>query len=92
MRGYSKTEMRTMRLPRGAVRTFNKMHAGYQVQVEWGIWGLKMKWRRLQKRWDLQKPRFKLMFTSAALLTNFIHRQRRNMDEQVLGPRGQFAD
>ncbi|CAM6102317.1 unnamed protein product [Calypogeia fissa] len=48
MRGYSKTEIRAMHLPQGTVKTFNKMHVGYKVKVEWGIGVLKMKWRRLQ--------------------------------------------
>ncbi len=26
---------------------YNKMHVGYKVRVEWGIWGLKRKWGQL---------------------------------------------
>lgn len=68
-------------------RSFNKMHAGYRVKVEWGIGGLQMKWRRLQKCFDLVKPKFSITFTTAALLTNFLHRRRQDMREVIEGPR-----
>ena len=32
------------------VDEFNSMHAGYRVQVEWGIGVLKLKWRRFMKQ------------------------------------------
>lgn len=32
-----------------AINVFNKMHASFRVRVEWGIIGLKRKWRRLTK-------------------------------------------
>ncbi len=34
------------------VQTFNKMHVAFKVQVEWGIGGLKRKWRCFMKRFD----------------------------------------
>jgi hypothetical protein len=34
------------------VHAYNKMHVGYKVHVEWGIGGLKRKWRRLMKSFD----------------------------------------
>lgn len=43
MCGLSKTEIRCMNFALGLVKTFNQMHAGYRVRVEWGIGGLKMK-------------------------------------------------
>jgi len=54
------------------------MHAGYRVQVEWGIGGLKRKWKRLMKRFDNTKPRYSHLFKFGTLFTNFLH--RRNMD------------
>ncbi len=27
------------------IRAYNKMHVGYKVQMEWGIGGLKRKWK-----------------------------------------------
>ena len=55
------------------------MHAGRRVRVEWGIGGLKRKLKRLMKQFDSTKPKFALIFRSARLLTNFIHRRRQNM-------------
>lgn len=78
MRGFSKTKIPCMNLEPGLVKTFNQMHVGYRVRVEWGIGGLEMKWRRLQKLFDLVKTKFAITFRVAALLKNFLHR-RRNM-------------
>lgn len=83
MWGFSKVERRALELPPGLAHTFNKMHAGYRVRVEWGIGGLKMKWRRLQKRFDLVKPKFVITFRVIALLTNFFHRCRHDMHEVI---------
>jgi hypothetical protein len=44
------------------VRTYNKMHAGFKVQVERGIGGLKRKWRCLMKRFDSTKPKYAHFF------------------------------
>jgi hypothetical protein len=33
----------------------NKNNAGFKVKVEWGIKGIKFKWRRLMKRFDSTK-------------------------------------
>jgi hypothetical protein len=52
------------------------MHASYRVQVEWGIGGLKRKWRRLMKRSNNTKPRYSHLFKSRTLFTNFLHRRR----------------
>jgi hypothetical protein len=34
------------------VKIYNKMHASFKVQVEWGIGGLKKKQRCLVKKFD----------------------------------------
>ena len=68
-----------------AIRAYNKMHAGYRVQVEWGIGGLKRKLSRLMKRFDSTKPKYSYLFKSAALLTNFLHRRRMDFTFQVIG-------
>ena len=39
----------------GALTTFNKMQAGFQVKVELGIGGLKRKFQHLMKRFDVTK-------------------------------------
>ncbi|XXQ39249.1 DDE superfamily endonuclease [Plasmodiophora brassicae] len=62
------------------LRAFNKMHGGYRVRVEWGIGGVKRKWKRLMKGFDLRKPKFSIMFRCGCGLTNFIHRRRMDME------------
>ena len=69
----------------GRIRAYNKMHAGYRVRVEWGIGGLKQKWRRLMKRYDATMPKYDDLFTSCCLMTNFIHRRRMNDSEEIIG-------
>jgi hypothetical protein len=66
-----------------AIDAFNKMHAGYRIQVEWGIGGMKRKFKRLMKGFDASKDKFPLMFKAAAILTNFIHRRRRDFHSQI---------
>jgi hypothetical protein len=34
------------------MQAYNKKHVGCRVQVEWGIGGLKRKWRSFMKRFD----------------------------------------
>jgi hypothetical protein len=67
------------------VRAFNKMHVGYRVRVEWGIGGLKRKWRRLSKVFECTRVKFSILFHSAALLTNFLHRRRLDYSVEILG-------
>ena len=62
---------------------FNALHAGRRVQVEWGIGGLKRKWRRFMKKYDLSHDKFPVLFHAAAILTNFIHRRRKDMTGEV---------
>ena len=49
------------------VDTWNKMHAGYRIQVEWGIGGLKQQWRRLMKRFDNTRPQYQHLFDAVVL-------------------------
>jgi hypothetical protein len=44
------------------MQTYNKIHASLKVQMEWGIGGLKRKWRCFMKRLDLTKPKFAHFF------------------------------
>ena len=44
------------------VDAFNSMHAGYRVQVEWGIGGLKRKWRSFMKKTILNTISFPIYF------------------------------
>ncbi len=44
------------------INVFNKMHVNYRVRVEWGIGGLKFKWRQLMKRFDSTKGEYIHLF------------------------------
>lgn len=91
MRSLSKVVMRAMNLLDGLVKIFNKMQCKYKVKVKWGIGGLKMKWRRLMKRFNLHKAKFAITFTDVALLTNFIEKRQTCMpplkDQESVGQR-----
>lgn len=39
MRGFIKVEMKALNLGPRLAKTFNKMHAGYKVRVQWGTQG-----------------------------------------------------
>jgi DDE superfamily endonuclease len=63
-----------------AIRAFDIMHTGRRIKVEWGIGGLKSKFRRFQKPFDNTKMRFNHVFKTALILTKFLHRRRLNME------------
>ncbi len=67
------------------IQSYNKMHVGYQMQVEWGIGCLKRKWRRFVKRFDSTKSKFNHLFQCVVLLTNFLHRKKRDLTYEVIG-------
>jgi len=86
--GYVGEDMIIMRrisdreIPAGSedvVDAFNRVHAGVRIRVEWGIGGMKRKWKRMMKRFDATKSKYPTLFQSACILTNFLHRRRKNM-------------
>jgi hypothetical protein len=52
----------------GVVHAYNKMRVGFKVQVEWGIGGLKWKWKCLMKIFDSTKPKFSHLFQATCSL------------------------
>jgi len=62
-----------------AVDAFNAVHGGMRVRVEWGIGGMKRKWRKLMKKFDCTIQTFPHYFRACAILTNFIQRRRLDM-------------
>ena len=68
-----------------AIRAYNQMQSGKRVKVEWGIGGVKMHWRCLQGRFRRSRRLFSLVFRTCCILTNFLHRRRRNMSMEVVG-------
>jgi DDE superfamily endonuclease len=73
----------------GAIDLYNRMHAGYRVRVEWGIGGLKRKWKRFMKRFDSTKPKFPHLFQAGCIMTNVLHRRRMEMNFEVMGNQSQ---
>jgi hypothetical protein len=67
------------------IQAYNKTHVGYQMQVEWGIGGLKRKWRKLVTIFDNKKSKFNHLFQYKVLLTNFLHRRKRDLTYEVIG-------
>ncbi len=59
-----------------SIKTYNKMHVGYRMQMEWGIGGLKRKrkWKWLMKRFDSIKPTYIILFKVTTILTKFLDR------------------
>jgi hypothetical protein len=45
-----------------AMRTYNKIHVNFKVQMEWGIGGLKKKWKCFMKMFDSTKPKYAHLF------------------------------
>ena len=62
-----------------ALEAYNKCHAGKRIQVEWGIGGLKMKWKILNGTFPMRRAKFSTVIRACAILTNFQHRRRKNM-------------
>lgn len=59
-----------------AIKSYNNMHAGYRMQVGWGIGRLKkQKWQQLMKRYNCTKPKHNLLFCSCALVINFLRKR-----------------
>jgi hypothetical protein len=60
------------------------MHVGYKVRVEWGIDGLKKKWRWFTKRFDSTKPKYTLLFKATTILTKFMHKCQMDFTFEVI--------
>ncbi len=61
------------------VHVYNEMHARCIVWVEWGIGGLKWKWKRLMKHFNLQ------LFKVVVILIKFLHRSYLNFTYEIIG-------
>lgn len=61
------------------VNAFIKMHVGFRVWVEWGIGGLKRKWKKenikMLKQFDCIRVKYISLSKAACYLTNQSHRQ-----------------
>jgi hypothetical protein len=70
--GYMDEEMFVMhnfgRHELHVVHAYHKMHVGYEVQMEWGIGGLKRKWKRFMKHFNFTKPKYNHLFKTTTIL------------------------
>ena len=73
------------RVGNNVIDAFNCRHAGRRVKVEWGIGGIKNKWRIFLGTFPLRRNCFKIAFEAAAVMTNFIHKRRMRLDLINLG-------
>ncbi|PXF40335.1 hypothetical protein BWQ96_09956 [Gracilariopsis chorda] len=67
------------------LQAFNKMHAGFCVAVEWGIGGLKCKFKKFLETCLNRRDTFELIFSTAAILTNFMHRRKKDYATSMEG-------
>jgi hypothetical protein len=68
-----------------ALEAYNKKHAGRRIKVEWGIGGLKMKWRILNGVFRARRVKYAVIMKACCILTNFLHRRRMNLSMEDLG-------
>ena len=68
-----------------ALEAYNKRHAGKRIAVEWGIGGLKMKWKILRGSFPMRRWKFSCVVHCCSILTNFIHRHRNELGLNDLG-------
>jgi len=67
------------------VQTYNIMRVRFRVQVEWGIGGLKRKWKHCMKSFDSTKPKYSHLFQVAVFLIKFLHMRWMNLTYEVIG-------
>jgi hypothetical protein len=60
------------------------MHVEYRMQVEWGIGGLKRKWKWLMKKFDSTKLKYIILFKVTIILTNFVHRHKMDFTFEII--------
>lgn len=67
------------------VDVYNKMHVGYKVTMEWGIGGMKWKWKWLMKQFDFTKSKYGHLFHATVILIIFLHKHWIDFIHEVLG-------
>jgi hypothetical protein len=67
------------------VQTYNKMHVGFKVQMEWGISGVKRKWRHFMKGFDYTQSTFTHLFQVVVIFINFLQRRHMDLAYEVVG-------
>jgi hypothetical protein len=55
------------------------------MQVEWGINGVRRKWKCLMKRLNSTKPKYVDFFQAIIMFTNFLHKRCMDLTYEVVG-------
>jgi DDE superfamily endonuclease len=71
---------------------FNKRHASRRVKVEWGIGGLKNRFRKFLTVCSNRRYKFRAIFESCCRLTNFVHRRHLDFRTEDLGSQAGTAE
>jgi hypothetical protein len=61
------------------------MHVRYKLKVEWGIGGLKQKWKRLMKCFYFTKENYNYLCQEIIIFTHFLHRHHLNFTYEIIG-------
>jgi hypothetical protein len=68
------------------IEAFNRRHCNKRVKVDWGIGGVKNKWRRFLDVCPSRRRNFEPVFVACCRLTNFIHDARQDFRILDEGP------
>jgi hypothetical protein len=60
-------------------------HSTKCMQVEWGISGVKRKWKCFMKRFNSTKPKYVDFFQAIIMLINFLHKRCMDLTYEVVG-------
>jgi hypothetical protein len=55
------------------------------MQVQWGISGVKRKWKCFMKRINSRKPRYVGFFQAIIIFTNFLHKRCMELTYEAVG-------
>jgi hypothetical protein len=64
--------MHELALGHDSIMNVYNLHDGYRVKVEWGIRGLKQKWRQLMKHFDSTEDKYNNLFLATSILINLL--------------------
>jgi hypothetical protein len=67
------------------MQTYKKNNATYKVCVEWGIGGLKWKWKKLMNYFDFTKESYNHFFQIVTIIINFLHICQLDFTFKVIG-------
>ncbi len=81
---YSKKHELTSIVDLDAIKLYNKMHASFNIKVEWGIVGFKCKQKKLMKHFDSTKEKYSYLFKVVALMISFLHKCHQDFTFEII--------